>query len=197
MEINGSQILFTPSEAHWAQQATHLQRMPELAQRIQDARLAHAKPWITTATMPCTVYEAHTDSRQRTFHLLALQHLLDVGRQHAIGEDGSELPVVSFVASTIDKRRLFLLAQNDYEAACDEVDLPKINQLEDQDIIDAFAAAAATNDILPLEEAAALLNLMRDPEQLAWNIARKHEDASQQVALLGPIVTALAIDLVF
>ncbi len=197
MEIKGSNILFTPSEAHWAQQATNLRRMPELAQRIQDARMAHAHPWIAEAARPCTVFEARSSAEQRVSHLLALHHLLEVGRQHATDEAGNEQPVVSFAASTTDKRRLFLLAQDDYEAACDEVDLPEINQLEDQAIIDTLAATAATSDILPAEETMALINLMRDPEQIAWNVARKHDDATQQIALLGPMISTLTIDLVF
>lgn len=196
MDIKGTEIKFTPSEAHWAQSTSVLLKyMPGLVQRIQDARVARLSQWLDGDKLPPPVARPSQGAITIARYLSALNGLLEVELKHSIDERGQEQPVVAVQVSRDEKQGLLWAAEIDYELAQEELTIPEIVEIEDQAIRDDFAMGAATSNFMKPDQAVALGDILRDPEQLADHYAMQRNAAEKNVALLGPMILRLALDL--
>jgi hypothetical protein len=200
MDIKGEKVSLTPSEAHWAQHASMRSRamaMPEVAQRMLDARVAFAHPWLTSLEIPpitITIKEMK-DVMARIALSHAMDTLHETTLQHATDEVGEEQHVITIPMSKPEKERLLQLAQISYEVAEQQLESPEIIALENSVIIDHFAMVAATSDIMEPDEALELVDWLHDPEVTADHEAYQQEEATREVRILTPIIAALERDL--
>jgi hypothetical protein len=196
MDIRGEKVRFTPSEAHWAQSAsTRFGAIPDLAQRIQDARVAFARQWLSPDELPAPIVDIRQDITTRLVNDCVLGRLQEVTIFHTAGAQGQEQPVIEVGMNREEKERLLDLAIGDYEIARRQIDTPEVVEVEDQQILDDAALFFATSDVMEPDQAVALGDMLRDPEMRAV-FGPQREDAIREASVLGPIVTALEADLV-
>lgn len=196
MDIKGNHVQFTPSEAHWAQITSERSGfMPELAQRIQEARVARISKQVGINNLPPPAATTKHDAIARIRRLATLNDLLKTELQDTVDENGKETPIVDVQLSREEKLGLLISASVDYEVARDQIVIPEVAEVEDQASWDDFALIDAILDAVDPEEAIVVGDTFRDPGMRADHYNRQREEARKKVAILWPIISALVVDL--
>jgi hypothetical protein len=197
MDIENGKVLFTPSEAKWAQEAGMLGKvMLGLSQKLLDARVAYARPWLRPDQIPTAdILTARNNFWVRMALNDQMGDVHKVTLEHATGERGQELSVIPVVLDEPEKRGLLRLAKIHNDIARGRVETPELQAFEDGLLQDDFAASVATSDIVEPERAVLLGDMLRDPAEIATYEQDQQEEALHTMSITGQVITALEVDL--